>query len=141
QRQAAERDQGDEPQRIAQSGHGGWLYSIALPTTTNLPPRDRGPAMTVARPIAVYHEHPDWFRPLFAELDRRGVQYVRLDPRGHRYDPAEPDSPYALVFNRMSPSAYLRGGGQAMFYTHAWLAHLERLGVPVVNGARAWRHE
>jgi hypothetical protein len=23
------------------------------------------------RPIAVYHEHPDWFRPLFAELDRR----------------------------------------------------------------------
>jgi len=20
------------------------------------------------RPIAVYHEHPDWFRPLFTEL-------------------------------------------------------------------------
>src|SRR5439155_9105927 len=48
---------------------------------------------------------------------------------------------YSLVFNRMSPSAYLRGGGHAIFYTHAWLAHLDRLGVPVVNGARAWRHE
>src|SRR3954453_20451374 len=41
----------------------------------------------------------------------------------------------------MSPSAYLRGGGQAIFYTHAWLAHLDRLGVPVVNRARAGRHE
>jgi biotin carboxylase len=41
----------------------------------------------------------------------------------------------------MSPSAYLRGAGHAIFSTHAWLAHLERLGVPVVNGARAWRHE
>ena len=31
--------------------------------------------------IAIYHEHPDWFRPLFAELERRGLPYVRLDPR------------------------------------------------------------
>jgi RimK-like ATP-grasp domain len=94
-----------------------------------------------ARPLAVYHEHPDWFRPLFAELDRRGLPYTRLDPRSLRYDPAERACPYALVFNRMSPSAYLRGGGHAIFSTHAWLAHLDRLGVPVVNGARAWRHE
>ena len=97
--------------------------------------------MTAAHPIAVYHEHPDWFRPLFAELDRRGIRYVRLDPKSHRYDPAEREVPYSLVFNRMSPSAYLRGGGHAIFYTHAWLAHLEATGVPVVNGARAWRHE
>src|SRR5437763_8670117 len=41
----------------------------------------------------------------------------------------------------MRPSAYLRGGGRAIFYTYAWLAHLDRLGVPVVNGAQAWRHE
>ena len=27
---------------------------------------------STARPIAIYYEHPDWFRPLFAELDRRG---------------------------------------------------------------------
>ena len=24
-------------------------------------------------PLAVYYEHPRWFEPLFAELDRRGV--------------------------------------------------------------------
>ena len=23
------------------------------------------------KPIAIYHEHPDWFKPLFEELDRR----------------------------------------------------------------------
>jgi hypothetical protein len=94
-----------------------------------------------AKPLAIYHEHPDWFRPLFAELDRRGIPYVRLDPRAHSFDPAEKESPYALVFNRMSPSAYLRGGAQGMFYTLAYLAHLEELGVPVVNGRSAFTYE
>src|SRR5438105_3905365 len=92
----------------------------------------------LTRPFAIYHEHPDWFKPLFAELDRRGLPFVRLDPRSHRYDPAERVSPYSLVFNRMSPSAYLRGGSQGMFYTLHWLAHLERIGVPVVNGRTAF---
>lgn len=92
-------------------------------------------------PIAVYHEHPDWFRPLFAELERRGLPYVRLDPRAHSYDPAESSAPYALVFNRMSPSAYLRGGEQGIFYTLNYLFHLERLGTPVVNGRRGFLFE
>ena len=35
-------------------------------------------------PIAIYYEHPDWFRPLFAELDRRGVSYERVDASTHR---------------------------------------------------------
>ena len=81
------------------------------------------------KPFAIYHEHPDWFRPLFAELERRDIPFVRLDPRAHLFDPAETESPYSLVFNRMSPSAYLRGGVQGMFFTVAYLAHLERLGV------------
>jgi glutathione synthase/RimK-type ligase-like ATP-grasp enzyme len=41
----------------------------------------------------------------------------------------------------MSPSAYLRGGVQGIFFTLAFLAHLERLGVPVVNGRRAFTTE
>ena len=45
------------------------------------------------KPIAIYHEHPDWFRPLFAELERRGLPFVRLDPRAHVYDPARPTAP------------------------------------------------
>ncbi len=92
-------------------------------------------------PIAIYHEHPDWFRPLFAELERRGLPFVRLDPRAHVYDPSEGKPPYALLFNRMSPSAYLRGGIQGMFFTLSYLAHLERVGLPVVNGLEAFTIE
>ena len=93
------------------------------------------------RPIAIYHEHPDWFRPLFNELDRRGHDYVRLDAASHAYDPSETDPPYSLVFNRASPSAYLRGHAQSTFYTLHWLRHLERLGVPVVNGSAVYTYE
>ncbi|HET7234754.1 MAG TPA: hypothetical protein VFJ16_32370 [Longimicrobium sp.] len=92
---------------------------------------------TQERPIALFHEHPDWFRPLFTELDRRGTPYVRISAAEHGYDP-EQDPPYSLVFNRMSPSAYLRGAGNAIFYTQSWLDHLERNGVRVVNGRAAY---
>ena len=93
------------------------------------------------KPWAIYHEHQHWFRPLFAELDRRGIPTVALDPRAHWYDPSQRESPYSLVFNRMSPSAYLRGGLQGTFYTLQWLHHLESLGVPVINGLEAFTIE
>jgi hypothetical protein len=93
------------------------------------------------RPLAIYYEQEHWFKPLLAELDRRGVPHARLDPRGHRYDPSAEAEPYSLVFNRMSPSAYLRGGVQGMFFTLGYLAHLQRLGVPVVNGLTAFTYE
>jgi hypothetical protein len=93
------------------------------------------------QPIAVYHEHPDWFRPLFTELERRRLPFVRLDAAAHRYDPSERSVPWSLVFNRASPSAYLRGHGQSTFHTLHWLRHLERIGVPVVNGSRTYGYE
>ena len=93
------------------------------------------------RPIAIYYEHPDWFRPLFAELDRRGVPYERIDAAAHVYDPAEREARYSLVFNRTSPSAYLRGRPQTTFHTLDWLRHLERIGVPLVNGVSAYTME
>ncbi len=93
------------------------------------------------RPIAVLHEHPDWFRPLFAELERRGLPYERLDAAAHAFDPSEPELPYSLVFNRASPSAYLRGHGHSIFSTLHWLHHVERLGTPVVNGSAAYALE
>lgn len=92
-------------------------------------------------PIAVHYEHPDWFRPVFAELGRRGLPYVALDAAAHCFDPADPAPPYALVFNRASPSAYRRGHGQATFHTLQWLRYLDRVGVPVVNGAAAYELE
>ncbi len=91
--------------------------------------------------IAVYYEHPDWFRPLFAELERRQIDFVRLDAAAHVYDPADHKPPYKLVFNRASPSAYLRGHAQAIFHTMNWLRYLERRGVPVVNGSTAYLME
>jgi glutathione synthase/RimK-type ligase-like ATP-grasp enzyme len=93
-------------------------------------------------PFAVYYEHPEWFRPLFAELERRGTPYVRVDAARHQFDPgAEGPEPYALVFNRMSASAYLRGHANAIFYTRQYLSHLERTGMRVINGSDAFAIE
>lgn len=96
---------------------------------------------TDAKPIAIYYEHPDWFRPLFAELERRGTPYIAIDAAHHQYDPDDTDSKYSLLFNRMSPSAYLRGNGQGIFYTLNYLEHLERCGVRVINGRAAFTFE
>jgi biotin carboxylase len=99
--------------------------------------------MTAAtRPIGIYYEHPDWFRPLFAELDRRQAAYVLVDASRHHYDATNGDGThFGLLFNRMSPSAYLRGRGHSILYTLNYLAHLEQLGVRVVNGLSAFRVE
>jgi predicted ATP-grasp superfamily ATP-dependent carboligase len=69
------------------------------------------------------------------------VPYAKLHADTHSFDPAESSSPYAVVFNRMSPSAYTRGRGHLTFYTSQYLAHLDRLGVRVINGTAAWRTE
>jgi biotin carboxylase len=98
--------------------------------------------MTTPRPIGIYYEHPDWFRPLFTELDRRGTPYVRVNATRHHYDATNGDgTQFGLVFNRMSPSAYLRGRGHSILYTLNYLAHLEQCGVRVVNGLSAFRVE
>jgi hypothetical protein len=89
------------------------------------------------KPIGVLYEHPEWFAPLFAELDRRGLPYQRIPAHEHRFDPAARAVPYSLVVNRVSPSAYLRGHTSAIFHAAPYLAYLEGLGVPVVNGSRA----
>jgi biotin carboxylase len=96
---------------------------------------------STCRPIAIYHEHQEWFRPLFAELDRRGTPYIRVDARRHHFDIAQRERDYALLFNRMSPSAYLRGTNHGIYHTLAFLAHLERLGTRVVNGSRGFAVE
>ena len=92
-------------------------------------------------PLAVYYEHPEWFRPLFAELDRRFLRYVRIDAGCHGYDPFAADRNYGLLFNRMSASAYLRGNAQGIFFTRDYLAHLERIGTRVINGCKAFSFE
>jgi len=92
--------------------------------------------------IAVYYEHPDWFRPLFAELARREIPFEKIDAAHHVYNPSESFGENIwLFFNRMSASAYLRGHANAIFYTRGLLASLEGKGVRVVNGYDAFQIE
>src|SRR5215467_16223960 len=91
--------------------------------------------------IAVYYEHPEWFSRFFAELDTKDVKYERLHAQNHRFDPTEKETPYALVVNRMSPSAYTRGHGQSIFYTLQYLAHLKDIGANVLNGYDPYLYE
>ena len=94
-----------------------------------------------SKPIAIYYEQPNWFVPLFQQLDARGVNWLKLDARYHQYDAASPEGEYSLLFNRMSPSAWQRGVGHGIFYTINYLKHLEDKGLRVVNGSRAFTHE
>jgi hypothetical protein len=99
--------------------------------------------VTTAKWIGIYYEHPHWFKPLFAKLDERGVCYRKMDATVHQFDPAllNGDEDLRLLFNRMSPSAYLRGHANSIFYTHSYLSHAEKRGIRVVNGAKAYRFE
>jgi hypothetical protein len=98
--------------------------------------------MSRPAPIAVYYEHPVWFERVFAELDRRKTPYVKVNAAHHHYDPsADGHEKFALVFNRMSPSAWNRGRADNIFYSLNYLSHLEQQGTRVVNGSQAFRFE
>lgn len=89
------------------------------------------------RPIGIFYEHPAWFKPLFKELEKRRIPFVRIHAANHQYNPAEREVPYNLVVNRVSSSAYLRGNSQGVFHSANYLSHVERLGVSVINGTAA----
>ena len=93
------------------------------------------------RPVGILYEHPEWFTPLFTELDRRGVPYERIHADRLRYDPAVTELDYSLVVNRMSPSSWLRESGAAIFSTLNFLSYLDDIGVPVINGTESYLHE
>jgi len=93
------------------------------------------------KPVGILYEHPEWFTPLFAELDQRGIPYTRIDASTLRWDPAVTDLPYSVVINRMSPSSWLRGNGSTIQSTAHYLAYLEDIGVPVINGSEAYGYE
>ncbi|WP_216351025.1 hypothetical protein, partial [Mucilaginibacter polytrichastri] len=58
--------------------------------------------------LVISHEHPDWFKPLFAELEKRAIAYQTVNPTQHQFavEASKPD--FDIFFNRMSPSGYLR---------------------------------
>jgi hypothetical protein len=94
-----------------------------------------------AAPLAFLYEHPQWFNPIFAELDRRGSAYSRIHAPEHFYKAGEAAPAFRVLFNRMSPSADRRQHGSAIFHTLAWLGQLELQGIRVINGTEAFRFE
>jgi predicted ATP-grasp superfamily ATP-dependent carboligase len=90
------------------------------------------------KPIAVLYEHPRWFEPLFAELDRRQVAYERLHVGDHLYDPSQRECPYSLVVNRVSACPSDGHRPSIVLYVQQYLAHLESIGAQVINGYRSY---
>ena len=90
--------------------------------------------MTSAPDLIVLHEHPDWQKPLFAALERRGVAFAPFDLTQAAFSNVE--TPLAaLYFNQASPSAYVRGNTRAVPLALAYMRTLDLLGARVLNGA------
>src|SRR4051812_33485007 len=84
--------------------------------------------------LVVLHEHPEWQKPLFEALMRRGVRFVPFDlTRAASTNDAAPEA--RLYFNQASPSAYLRGNTRAVPLALALMRSLETVGARVLNGA------
>jgi glutathione synthase/RimK-type ligase-like ATP-grasp enzyme len=87
--------------------------------------------------LVVLYEHPEWQKPLFAALERRGVSYVGFDLKKAAFDPdAVPEG--RLYFNQASPSAYVRGNTRAVPLCLSLMRALETAGARVLNGSRAF---
>lgn len=94
----------------------------------------------MAHDLVVLFEHPEWQKPLFASLERRGVQFGRYDLKEGAFDPAAlPEA--RLYFNQASPSAYVRGNTRAVPFALALIRSLELGGARVLNGSRAFSLE
>ena len=84
--------------------------------------------------LVVLHEHPEWQKPLFAALERRGIAFEPFDLKRAAF--SNVDTPRArLYFNQASPSAYVRGNARAVPLALAFMRSLDRLGARVLNGA------
>ena len=96
--------------------------------------------MTSPLDLVVLHEHPDWQKPLFEALRRRGVSFAPFDLARAGF--TNDDLPGArLYFNQASPSAYLRGHTRAVPLALAYMRSLELRGARVLNGAEVFALE
>jgi hypothetical protein len=85
--------------------------------------------------LAVFYEHPNWFAPLFAALDRGGLDWTAIQIQDHTFDPADSRLPAGVILNRLAMSSFLRQDEHALFYSQAALDHWQGLGARVINGA------
>ena len=90
--------------------------------------------------LAVLYEHPLWFEPLFAALDRRRIDYVRVQLDDHVFDPAGSPPPARVIFNRCAMSSFLREPEHPIFYAQALFEHWGRH-AKVLNGTPALAYD
>lgn len=86
--------------------------------------------------LGVLYEHPQWFQPLFAALERRGVPYVPIPLADHRFNPASREVPAPVILSRVAQSSFLRDPEHPIFYAAALLDHWFRCGATVLNGRK-----
>ncbi|GGB41201.1 hypothetical protein GCM10011380_33340 [Sphingomonas metalli] len=87
--------------------------------------------------LAILYEHPQWFRQLFAALDRADIAYRAIHADGLAFDPAGNAPPAPLVFNRIAMSSFLRAPDHPIFFASSALAHWQARGARVLNGPAA----
>ncbi len=85
--------------------------------------------------LAIVYEHPEWFEPLFAALDRHGVSCVKVPLAGSTFDPAGSPAPATVVFSRVAMSSFLREPEHPIFYAQSLFEHWEGQGTRVVNAS------
>ena len=85
--------------------------------------------------LAVFYEHPAWFEPLWAALDRRGLSWTKVHAGDHSFDPAGSPPPAPVVLSRIAMSSFLRESEHPIFYAQSLFDHWEGQGARVLNGA------
>lgn len=84
--------------------------------------------------LAILYEHPFWHQPLFDELDKLGVSYLKIDLTNNTLNLL--DIPQATVYyNMVSPSAYKRDNQKAIPFSKAICNALEKNKKRVLNGS------
>jgi glutathione synthase/RimK-type ligase-like ATP-grasp enzyme len=86
--------------------------------------------------LAILYEHPQWFAPLWAALDRRGISYAKILLTDHSFDPVRSDPPAPVILSRVAMSGFLREAEHGIFYAQSLLAHWAARGATVLNGAQ-----
>lgn len=90
--------------------------------------------------LVVLFEHPEWQKPLFDALERRGLRFAPFDLKKATFD-VDLVPTAKLYFNQASPSAYVRGHARAVPLALSFIRTLEISGARVLNGSPAFALE
>lgn len=99
-----------------------------------------GPADGAEPRVGVLYENDEWLGDLFARLEAAGIPAapVRMDDAAVSLGGA---SAFPLVFNRVSPSSYIRGHGPAIPFAKSLLDMFRAYGQRVINGGDSFHLE